>query len=240
MDSAFFVHVAIASPSLPGAEALAGNDASRLSVQPPSSCPLPSPPGGGRAQGGVGAFSPIKRCPPGKAWPWAPRRFPPWFRRHYACPHGTAIYRPCPAGSRACRPEEQIVHQGGLRWIPCSSSTSPLHRRRYRGPGPWPVIKRRGCWFNRLHRAPSPPPRKVRGRKAGWEHLARSRFSRPGERGPGRLVGCPPGFECTTRAHTNGYLSPLSRGVPCVSPRRTNRPSGRPEVGSAFFVWPSS
>ena len=34
----------------------------------------------------------------------------------------------------------------------------------------------------------------------------------------------------------NYYLSSLSRGEPFMSFRRTNRPSGRPEMGSAFFA----
>ena len=48
-----------------GKKALAGNGTSWLLVEPPAPCPLPSPPGGERAQGGVGAFSQIERCPPG-------------------------------------------------------------------------------------------------------------------------------------------------------------------------------
>ena len=87
--------------------------------------PPPLPPGGERAQGGVGAFSQIERCPPGRAWPWAPP-------------------------------------------IPPLVSTA-LHV----------------------------PTREL-------------------------------------------SFSLLSRGEPCVSSRRTHRPSGRPEMGSAFFVWSSS
>ena len=33
------------------------------------------------------------------------------------------------------------------------------------------------------------------------------------------------------------FIASLSRGVPCVSSRRTHSPPGRPEMGSAFFVY---
>ena len=78
-----------------------------------------------------------------------------------------------------------------------------LPRRRCRGLEPWPAMARRDSWWDRLRRAPSPTPREVGGRKAGWGHLARSRGARLGEYGPGRLVDCPPGVDGTTRAHTS-------------------------------------
>ena len=81
-------------------------------------------------------------------------------------------------------------------------------------------MARRDTWWNRPRRAPSPPPREVRGRKAGWGHLARSRGPRLGERGPGRLAGCPPGFGGTARAHTELlFIVLVPRGAVHVIPK---------------------
>ena len=126
--------------------------------------------------------------------------------KHPHLPQPSALHNrtcPCPLTSDRTRNARAPTSPRSIGfcaiWDCISSSSSSISKLSKISKDPMPGVRRR--------RALSSLPGRlfltgVRSSQGGVGVLARSRGARPGERGPVRLADCSPGFDGTTRSHT--------------------------------------